>query len=52
MWLLMTILFAFIYAVLVVLGRGFLHTGSFTFYLVLSFVMMFIQYLIGPKIVE
>ncbi|MCX5712755.1 MAG: zinc metalloprotease HtpX [Candidatus Omnitrophica bacterium] len=52
MWLLVTILFGFIYAMLVVLGNTFLHVNSFSFYLAISFVMMFIQYLIGPKIVE
>ncbi len=52
MWLLVTILFAFIYAVVVVIGRSFFHAGDFTFYLIISFVMMFIQYMIGPKIVE
>ncbi|MFA6349881.1 MAG: zinc metalloprotease HtpX [Candidatus Omnitrophota bacterium] len=52
MWLLVTVLFAFIYAILVVLGSTFLHVNDFYFYLVISFVMMFIQYLVGPKIVE
>ncbi len=52
MWLLLTILFAFIYAVLVVVGRNLLHIDNFNFYLVISVVMMFIQYMIGPKIVE
>jgi len=52
MWLLLTILFGFIYAVIVVIGRAFLHVGDFWFYLAISLVMMFIQYMIGPKIVE
>ncbi|MDD5595916.1 MAG: zinc metalloprotease HtpX [Candidatus Omnitrophica bacterium] len=52
MWLLLTILFGFIYAVIVVIGRSFLHVGDFWFYLVISAVMMFIQYMIGPKIIE
>jgi len=52
MWLLLTILFGFIYAVVVVVGRSFLHVGDFSFYLIISFVMILIQYLIGPKIVE
>jgi len=52
MWFLITILFAFVYAVIVVIGRTFLHVGGFSFYLVISLVMMFIQYMIGPKIVE
>ena len=52
MWLLVTILFAFIYAVAVVIGRTFFHVGDFWFYLIISAVMMFIQYMVGPKIVE
>jgi len=52
MWLLVTLLFGIVYALLVVVGRGFLHTGGFSFYLFLSLAMMLIQYLLGPKIVE
>jgi len=52
MWLLVTILFGLIYVVLTVIGTQFLHLYGFSFYLILSFVMMFIQYLIGPKLVE
>ncbi len=52
MWLLLTILFAIIYAVIVVIGSAFLHVGGFTFYLIISLVMMFIQFIVGPKIVE
>lgn len=52
MWLLVTILFGLIYVALTVIGTQFLHLYGFSFYLILSFVMMFIQYLIGPKLVE
>jgi len=52
MWLLITVLFGFIYAVIVVVGKTFLHIGGFGFYLAISLVMMFVQYMIGPKIVE
>ncbi len=52
MWLLVTILFGVIYAVVVVVGRSFLQVGDFSFYLIISLVMMFIQYMLGPKIVE
>jgi len=52
MWLLVTLLFGIIYALIVVIGRSFLHVGNFSFYLILSIVMMFIQYMLGPKIVE
>lgn len=51
MWLLTAILFAIVYAVVSMVSY---HLGitNFYFYLVLSFVIMFIQYMIGPKIVE
>lgn len=52
MWLLLTILFGLIYAVVVVVGKTFLHVGDFSFYLIISFVLMLIQYMLGPKIVE
>lgn len=52
MWLLLTILFGFIYALVVVVGKTFLHVGDFSFYLIISLILMFIQYILGPKIVE
>ena len=52
MWLLVTILFGLIYALVVALGTSVLHVGNFSFYLIISVVMMVIQYMIGPKIVE
>ncbi|MGA2775669.1 MAG: zinc metalloprotease HtpX [Candidatus Omnitrophota bacterium] len=52
MWLLVTVLFALIYAAVVVIGRVFFHVGDFWFYFIISAVMMFIQYMLGPKIVE
>ncbi|MDD5691991.1 MAG: zinc metalloprotease HtpX [Candidatus Omnitrophica bacterium] len=52
MWLLVTLLFGVIYALIVVIGKSFLHVGDFSFYLILSVAMMFIQYMLGPKIVE
>ncbi len=51
MWLLMAVLFAVIYAVVVVVG-AYLGVYDFYFYFVAALVMMFIQYMIGPKIVE
>ena len=51
MWLLVATLFAIIYAVMVMIGSS-LGIGSFYFYLIFSFGLMFIQYMIGPKIVE
>ena len=52
MWLLVTLLFGIVYALIVVIGRTFLHVGNFSFYLIISLVMMLIQYMLGPKIVE
>ena len=52
MWLLVTVLFGFIYALLVILGTQFLNISGFYFYLGLSLIMMFVQYILGPKIVE
>ena len=52
MWLLVSLLFGIIYALVVVVGRSVLHTGGFSFYLIISLVMMLIQYMLGPKIVE
>ncbi len=52
MWFLVTLLFALIYALLTIIGTQFLHVSGFSFYIILSLVMMLIQYLIGPKIVE
>lgn len=52
MWLLVTLLFGVIYALVVIVGASFLHVGGFSFYLIISLVMMFAQYMLGPKIVE
>lgn len=52
MWLLVTLLFGVIYALIVVIGRNFLHVGDFSFYLIISLAMMLIQYMLGPKLVE
>ena len=51
MWILVGVLFAIIYAIVVVVGTT-LGLTNFYFYLFISFAMMFVQYLIGPKIVE
>jgi len=51
MWLLTAVLFAIVYAMAVVAGTA-LHITSFSFYIGLALVMMFIQYMVGPKIVE
>jgi heat shock protein HtpX len=51
MWLLMGILFAIIYAAISWISYS-LGITNFYFYLGVSIVLMFIQYLLGPKIVE
>lgn len=51
MWFLVGALFAIVYAVMVVLGTS-MGIGNFYFYLMLSLALMFVQYMIGPKIVE
>ncbi len=51
MWLLVAVLFAIVYAVMVMIG-SYLGITNFYFYLLLSLVMMFIQYMLGPKLVE
>jgi heat shock protein HtpX len=51
MGILLAVLFAIIYAVIVMVGT-YLGVGNFYFYMGISLVMMFIQYMIGPKIVE
>jgi len=51
MYLLTAVLFGIIYAVVSMISYS-LGIGNFYFYLGLSLVMMLIQYMIGPKIVE
>lgn len=51
MWLLTAVLFAIIYAAVSMISYS-LGVSNFYFYLVLSFVIMLIQYMAGPKIVE
>ncbi|MFH0764536.1 MAG: zinc metalloprotease HtpX [Candidatus Omnitrophota bacterium] len=51
MWLLTAVLFAIIYAVISAISY-FLGIRNFYFYLILSFAIIFVQYMIGPKIVE
>lgn len=49
--LLIVALFAIIYAVVVMVGTA-LGIGNYYFYLVLSIGMIFIQYMVGPKLIE
>ena len=51
MFLLLGVMFAIIYAVATMIGVS-MGINNFYFYLVLSLVLMLIQYMIGPKLVE
>ncbi len=51
MMLLVAVLFGIVYAVVVMIGTT-MGVTNFYFYLGISLAMMFIQYMIGPKIVE
>ena len=51
MYLLLALLFGLIYAVVTVIGVN-LGLANFYFYLIFTLVLMFIQYMIGPKLVE
>jgi len=51
MWFLVAILFAIVYAVVVMIGTA-MGVASFSFYLIISLAMMVIQFMLGPKIVE
>ncbi|MEW6075092.1 MAG: zinc metalloprotease HtpX [Candidatus Omnitrophota bacterium] len=51
MWLLLSILFGIIYMVVVMIGAS-MGVSNFYFYLIFSFVLLFIQYMVGPKLVE
>ena len=51
MGVLLALLFALIYAIVVVFGTA-MGQGSFSFYLIFAFVLMGIQFMIGPKMVE
>lgn len=52
MYLLTIILFAIVYAIVSMLSYSVFGIGDFYFYLILSLVFMFIQYMVGPKLVE
>lgn len=51
MYLLLVVLFGIIYVAMTVIGVS-MGIANFYFYLVLSLGLMFLQYIIGPKIVE
>ncbi|MEA1912707.1 MAG: zinc metalloprotease HtpX [candidate division WOR-3 bacterium] len=51
LYLLVIVLFGIVYAVITVIGVA-MGMGNFYFYLAFSLILMFIQFMIGPKIVE
>ncbi|MCK4927630.1 MAG: peptidase, partial [Candidatus Aenigmarchaeota archaeon] len=51
MYAVMAVLFAIVYALLSIAG-AYMGVGGFVFYAGLATVMMLIQFLAGPKIVE
>ncbi|OGW76697.1 MAG: peptidase [Omnitrophica bacterium RIFCSPHIGHO2_02_FULL_46_20] len=51
MYILVAVLFAIVYAMVSIISYK-LGVTNFYFYLALSFVLMFIQYMVGPKLVE
>lgn len=51
MYLLLIVLFAIIYSVVSMVAYA-MGISNFYFYIIFSFLMLFIQYMIGPKIVE
>jgi heat shock protein HtpX len=51
MWLLVAVLFAIVYAIIVMIG-SYMGISNFYFYLGISLLLMFIQYMLGPKLVE
>ena len=51
MYLLLAVLFGIMYMIATLIGTS-LGMNNFYFYIGIAFVMMFIQYLIGPKLVE
>ncbi len=52
MYILLIAMFAIVYAIASMLSHYLFGITSLNFYLILSLVMIFIQYMIGPKLVE
>lgn len=52
MYILLIVMFAIVYAIASGVSHYFFGISDFNFYLILSVVMMFIQYMVGPKLVE
>ncbi|MFH1504375.1 MAG: zinc metalloprotease HtpX [Candidatus Omnitrophota bacterium] len=51
LYILLAVLFGIVYTAVTVIGTS-MGVTSFNFYLILSLGLMFIQYMVGPKIVE
>jgi heat shock protein HtpX len=51
MYLLLGLMFAIVYGLIVAAG-AYVGVGNFIFYAILAIVMLFIQYMIGPKLIE
>lgn len=51
MYLLLGLMFAIVYALIVVVASS-AGIGNFVFYAILAVIMLFIQYMIGPKLIE
>lgn len=51
MYLLLGVMFAVVYVLLVTVG-AYMGLGGFAFYALLAVVLLFIQYMIGPKLIE
>lgn len=51
MYFLLAVLFSIVYMVVTVIGAA-MGIGNFYFYLIVAFVFMYIQYALGPKLVE
>ncbi len=51
MYLLLIVMFAIVYAVVTMIGAS-MGVSNFNIYLVITLAMMFIQYMLGPKMVE
>lgn len=52
MYILLIVMFAIVYAIVSMVAYGFFGVTNFNFYLIFSLVMMVIQYLVGPRLVE
>jgi heat shock protein HtpX len=51
MYLLLAVLFGIVYMIVTIIGIN-MGITNFNFYLIFSLILMFIQYLVGPKLVE